>query len=211
MYLGTRLYDTSMTVYIMNLYPKDSKLHIDWYKYTVDTQNYEFYSVLKENQQGSFDLYSVGTIYGEMSLENQVWRCDSAQMDRQNNHPIGPLQEADALTIIQQTVEANNFPYWTDQATAKFEQGMDELRLLEKDVDLALYRQACVDYYSQLGIEFPDTLDPCMYTAYLTLFNLYTPDAPDPVDYMDEYAYNRIVHIFNNYVCFAYDDVRYGR
>ena len=92
------------------------------------------------------------------------------------------------------------FPIGAIYESAQRAQEQDSIQKLEQGVDLTLYRQACIDYYGQFDITFPDNLDPCMYELYLTNLGTdqywqITNDGPYPLDYMDLDAYYWLVDI----------------
>lgn len=220
-YLLKDIYDNGMHITLANLYTinsdntNDPNLRIDWYDYYVDADSYSADFTAYENRNASFDLNSIRmdniTLYYNDGTLTYGLRVLEPFEDTSN----APLTETDARSIIQQIVEDNGFPYWSDYESAQRAQGQEDLQSLEQDVDLTLYRQACIDYYGQFNITFPDNLDPCMYELYLTdsgtdQYWQITNDAPYPLDYMDLDTYYLLVDIYDNlYRQLNANDIKY--
>lgn len=208
-YLSTIIDDDNMNVWLLNLYTDgndDTKLRANLYEYIVFINPYSVGFTKHMDRPVSLDLNSIVLNNSTLYYNNGDWRHYAKQIDTSNNS----LSEADACTMIQQLVEDNGFPYWTDSESAQQAQRQKDLQDLEQSADLTSYRKACIDYYGQLGLEFPVDLDPCMYEFYLEesayeLFDVRLDDffeimdnKPNPLDYMDSFIYNHLNYIYYN-------------
>lgn len=217
-YLIKDTHDDGMNVTLINLYTDESSdtrstdLRADWYEYYVDTASYYADFTAYENRGASFSLNSISIPFGgyhktlyydDGSLRNDTY----ALLERIGDTSNTPLSKTDAQAMIQQLVEANGFPYWTDYESAQRAQGQDRLQDLNQNVDLTPYRQVCIEYYGQFDLTFPDDLDPCMYQFYInTMDGLdedmrieITDNAPYPLDYMDSSVYDWLSYAYYGY------------
>lgn len=178
-YVGARVTDKSLSVAIFNIYtcPPDSLIaqfsdvQIDLYEYYVDTGSYQANFDSSPNRAPFFNLYSIGTKNDEMILQpDGTFRYDGISMERINSDLDIAFTEEDACSLIQEIVEDNGFPFWDSTSAqaapykAAYQSGLEELNQL---ANVVVYRQACIELYNDVELEFPDDLDPCMYNMYL--------------------------------------------
>lgn len=208
-YLSTVIHDSDMNVWILNLYTdgKDgTTLLANLYEYIIDTNEYSVYYTKRIDKPVSLNLYSIGIENSTFDYNDGDWHHNAKQIDTSNTS----LSETDARTMIQQMVEDNGFPYWTDYESAKQAKRQEGFQDLEQTVDFTSYRKACIDYYGRLELTFPADLDPCMYEFYLdeSLYELpglelndfyeIMNNKPNPLDYMDSSIYEQLSRIYYN-------------
>lgn len=212
-YLLKDIYDDGMHITLVNLYTVDSDntndpdLRIDWYEYFVDTESYDAGFTARKNRDASFDLNSIRADNTTLYYNDGILSYGFQPLEPLGEASNAPLAEDGARATIQQLVEDNGFPYWADYESAQRAQGQNHLQDLNQDVDLTPYRQACIDYYGQFNLPFPDDLDPCMYIFYIDTLDTLDTDqyieiadnAPDPLDYMDSSTYTLLSYSYYGY------------
>ena len=189
LYLGITSDDDSIQVIIENFYTSDSSdanlhqagLSVDIYEYSANQKDFQtnYSGSVARSVDFDFDTVEGGYTPGsKMRLTDGTWYNGGIKMERMAEFPDAPLTEDSARSLIQQIVEERGFEYWENYEAAQRANGQAKVDAIQdswqevlQNESVMAYQQACINYYSQVDFIFPEDLDPCMYTLYITETN----------------------------------------